>query len=234
MSTNQTYASEVQNTGPVTKDRSSPRKLYGVGSTRNLYANLQKKVSRLQILAWSLGGLVLIVTVIWVMTSLKLTARSSDLLLERGKNRELETRLEKLQADNESLGTEVENLRNELAHLVKGRIPQLLPLEFGITIPIEQSYFRNVSFTLAGTSEDAYYEYHAVLHNNDTRRVVPDVTLRLFDKLGVQVGESHLSNKDDTSGSGISELEPGETRSYYSQIELGSEVPAKYFLVDIQ
>jgi len=237
MSTSQTYPSEVQNTGLETRRQSRANTHYGTSygssSTRHLYRNLRKQIFRLQIICWGLGALLLIVTLVWVMYSLKLSSRSDDLLQERINNRALETSLEKLQSDNESLETTLERLQDEVAQLVKGRIPRLLPLELDITIPIERDYFRNVSFTLAGTSQDSYYEYRAVIHNIGTSYVKPDVTVLLFDELGIQVGESRLSSEDDTSGAEISELSPGETRSFVSQIKMDREIPARYFMVNI-
>jgi|GEM_PF-951129 len=233
MSTSQTCPSEVQDTGLGTRHRSRANTHYGTSSTQHLYRNLRKKIFRLQIICWGLGALLLIVTLIWIMYSLKLTSRSGDLLQERINNRALETSLEKLQSDNESLETTLERLQDEVAQLVKGRIPRLLPLELDITIPIERDYFRNVSFTLAGTSQDSYYQYHAVIQNLGTSYVKPDVTVLLFDELGIQVGESRLSSEDDTSGAHISELSPGETRTYVSQIKMDRKIPARYFMVNI-
>lgn len=103
-----------------------------------------------------------------------------------------------------------------------------------MTIPINQRYFRNISFTLTGTSHERNYEYHAVMHNEGSESIKPDVTLLLFDELGVQVGKTHLSGRDATSETDSPSLSPGETRSYSSRVKLEHPAKPEYFLVDIR
>ena len=168
------------------------------------------------------------------MTSVKGASYNGNLLLERLNTREQLERSEKLQAENESLNEKNKSLEHELIQLVEGRIPGLLPLEFDVTIPIKQDYFRNISFIMTGTNQDRYYEYHVVMHNEGTRSIKPNVILSLFDGLGIQVGKTHLSNEYAASETESRELTPGETRSYSNQIKLDHESSPKYFLIDIK
>ncbi len=175
-----------------------------------------------------------IVILIWIMTSIKVSSLNGDLLLERANTREQIARVKDLESEKQGLGNRIEALEQERTQLVQGRIPRLHPLEFDVTVPIDQRYFRNISFTLTGTSHERKYEYHVVMHNEGSGSIKPDVTLFLFDELGVQVGKTHLSDRDATSETDSPSLKPGETRSYSSQVKLEHPSKPKYFLVDIR
>lgn len=232
MSNNQTAGLDAQNTDLDTRHHSRSR--LRLESNQHLLKHSQKKVFRFQIISSVLGGLLFLVILLWIMTVVKLTSGNEGLLQERAKAREQVAMTEKLQSENDSLNTKIENLKHDLAQLVEGHIPGLLPLEFDITIPIEQDYFRNIRFIMTGTSQDRYYEYNAVMHNEGTNSVKPNVTLFMFDERGMQVGSTILSNASAAPEIESSDLTPGETRSYSNQIKLGREVSPKYFLVDIR
>ena len=107
-------------------------------------------------------------------------------------------------------------------------------LEFDSTINIDHSYFRNIGFTLTGTSDNKNYEYRIVLHNDSLNVIAPAVTVFLFDDRGIQVGSTVLSKIDSTSKVEFNNLQPNETRSYTGRIGLNIHSEPKYFLVDVQ
>ena len=223
---------EAQNTGLDTRPHS--RSHLRLETNRHLLKRSQKKVFRFQIISSVLGGLLFMVILLWIITVVKLTSGNGDLLQERAKAREQVAMTEKLQSENDSLNTKIENLKHDIAQLVEGRIPGLLPLQFDIMIPIEQDYFRNISFIMTGTSQDRHYEYNAVMRNEGAMMVKPNVTLFVFDERGIQVGATTLSNASVAPEIEGSDLTPGETRSYSNRIELGREVTPKYFLIDLK
>ena len=204
------------------------------GGSNHSSSRCRKRIFRLQFIAWGLGGLLFIVIVIWIMTSIKVSSLNSQMLVEQANTRQQMAKVEELESSNHQLLGEIGRLEQERAQLVQGRIPRLLPLEFDVTVPIDERYFRNISFTLAGTAHDRIYEYHVVMHNEGNSNIRPNVTLFLFDELGIQVGKTRLSEKDATSGRNSLSLKPGETRSYSSEIELDYPAEPRYFLIDIK
>lgn len=224
--------SEAQNTSANTRHHS--RSHLRLESKQHLLKYSQKKVFRFQIISSVLGGLLFLVILLWIITVVKLTSGNGDLLQERAKAREQVAMTEKLQSENDSLNTKIENLKHDLAQLVEGRVPGLLPLELDITIPIDEDYFRNIRFVMTGTSQDRHYEYNAVMSNEGTKNVKPNVTLFMFDERGLQVGSTILSNASASPEIESSDLTPGETRSYSNRIKLRREVKPKYFLIDLK
>jgi len=217
------------NTNDITghETRSHSRRPSSGSHYHHLYKTCEKRRFRLAIIALGLGGLLVVLILIWVMASLGRESYNGDRLEEKANTLEKQERLEKLQS-------EIEGLKHELAQLVQGRIPRLLPIEFDVTIPLNQDYLRNISFILSGISENRSYEFHVVMHNEDSVRVEPNANLFLFDELGIQVGKTHLSNEHTTSETVSSLLRPGETRSYFNRIKLDRETYPRYFLVDVK
>ena len=224
--------SEVQNTSTDTRHHSRSR--LRLESKQHLLKYSQKKVFRFQIISSVLGGLLFLVILLWIITTVKLTSGNENLLQERAKAREQVEMTEKLQSENDSLNTKIENLKHDIAQLVEGRVPGLLPLELDITVPIEKDYFRNIRFVMTGTSHDRHYEYNAVMHNEGTKSVKPNVTLFMFDERGLQVGSTILSNANSAPEIESSDLTPGESRSYSNQIKLRSKATPMYFLIDLK
>jgi hypothetical protein len=163
---------------------------------------------------------------LWVLASLSKGAYNDEYLTEKANVYKQQEMLEKLQSDNN-------NLKRELEELVQGRIPRLLPIEFNVTVPLNQDYIRSVNIILAGTSQNRYFEYHVMMHNEGSVRIEPNAYLLLFDELGIQVGKAYVSNEHATSEKVSSLLAPGETRSYSNRIKLDQEADPRYFLVNI-
>ncbi|HEB94963.1 MAG TPA: hypothetical protein ENI96_00865 [Sedimenticola thiotaurini] len=206
----------------------------GSGSHKHRYSRSQRKIIRLLITSWILGGLLFVVILVWIITSMKLSSLNGDLLLEQARTREQAQQNRQLQASNKQLRATIDRLEQEQAELVAGRIPRLRPLKFDVTIPIEQEYFRNINFTLTGTTHRRRYEYRVVMHNGGSANVEPDVTLFLFDELGIEVGKARLTSGGNDTEEEKNPLLPGETRSYSNEIRLDREATPKYFLVDVR
>ena len=127
-----------------------------------------------------------------------------------------------------------ERKRNESAVLVQNRIPLLDSLEFDVIFPLEVDYLKNISFTRIGTKAEKKYVYRAVLENHQRNGIIPDVSILLFDALGIQVGMTTLTKENSASETHYIDLKPGESRAYSSQIYLTRNAEPKYFLVEVK
>ena len=88
----------------------------------------------------------LVTTFGWIAVSMKLAA-----IEDQFHQYQLSSRQEI--SDSENQAAEIERLKAEKEILVKGVIPGLRLLEFDSTITIDDQYFRNIGFTLTGTSQ---------------------------------------------------------------------------------
>ena len=203
-------------------------------SSRHRHSRSGNKTLKLIILAWVLGALLLVTIIGWILTATKLSSNRSEYLGYQASVREELSGSKRLVEEIAGLERKVTDLEGEMATLVQGRIPGLNPLEFDLTVSLEQDYFKNISFTLTGTQADKKYEYRAVLHNGSPSVVRPNVTIFLFDARGVQVGKTQLSNDHATSEVEHTGLKPGETRAYSSRISLDRASDPAYFLIDVK
>ncbi len=115
--------------------------------------------------------------------------------------------------------------------LVKGRIPELLPVEYDVAIDINEENIRNIIFTLARNGSNKIYEYRIVLSNETLAIIHPKVEILVFNDVGMQIGMAQISTSDATSGSGRPSLDPGEVRSYTGVIQLTRSEEPRYFLL---
>jgi len=206
----------------------------GHSTHRSQSSKNQKKAAKYLIVSWVLGALLFVTIIGWILTGSKLSSTNTRFLEYQISVRQNLSDSQQLTSKAGTLEGEVKTLQEELAALVQGRIPNLTPLEFDVTVPSDQTYFRNISFTLTGTRSDRKYEYRVVLHNDSSALIRPDVTIFLFDALGVQVGMTKLSKEDATSELEHNSLKPGETRSYSSRITLDREAKPDYFLINVK
>ena len=196
-------------------------------SSRSSHSRSVKKIFHLRIIVAVLSVALLITIFGWIAASMKLIAvedQFHDYQLSSSEGMSI----------SESQAAEIERLKTEKEILVKGVIPGLRLLEFDSTINIDDQYFRNIGFTLTGTSHSKNYEYRIVLHNDSLNVVTPAVTVFLFDDRGIQVGSTVLSKMDATSKAEFNVLQPNETRSYTGRIALNIQSEPKYFLVDVK
>lgn len=151
-----------------------------------------------------------------------------------------QTRASELDAELRRAEREIDDLRSalvqresDLAALVENRIPGMKPLEFNKLLDVMEDYVVNVSFAESGVDESKKLEYHAMLRNDTTGVIDPQVTIYLFDQYGLEVGAASLEKDDATQDYVLAELRPGETRSYHEPIEVKRSAVPVYFMVHI-
>jgi len=172
----------------------------------------------------ALGMLVLVLVFGWVYTHALRARAAAD--AERIWQRETEVAQLKL---------ELESLRSERDALAGGRLPGLIPLEYDRAIETGQPYIRNVIFTQTGTSGEQRYEYRMIIANPGPAPLRPAMHLIFFDERGIQVGESDVERDAASGASGTGAwLQPNETRSYTSVVEMRDGAVPRYFLLVAQ
>lgn len=182
----------------------------------------------------ALGMLLTLAAIGWMVTAYKLSSTNELLLGRQVPIRAEDTGTDNLRSRVAALEQQVSTLQEEKASLVQNRIPDLNPLAFDTIVPIGQGYLKNIRFTRTGTENDKKFGYLAVLQNDGQRNITPDVTILLFDSLGVQVGMAQLAKGDISSDERNHELKAGESRSYFSQIKLTRERDPEYFHVEVK
>lgn len=128
---------------------------------------------------------------------------------------------------------ELEQTRNRLAEaeqdlaaVISGRFPNLMPLEPDKVFEVKQHYVKNIVFTVLKKDNEKMYEYKLVLENRYDYPVYPDLRLLVFDKLGIQMGVDDIL--DDQ------ELAPGESRSFSQTIDVFMNSDPSYFALDFK
>lgn len=121
-----------------------------------------------------------------------------------------------------------------IADLIENRIPGLRTFENNRLVEVDDRYLLSVTFSETGVAESKTLEYHAVLVNSGEDMVLPRVAITFFDDRGLQVGAVELQQSHATTSLGPAELEPGETRSYHSRIEMAREASPKYFKIHVE
>lgn len=198
------------------------------------YSRNYRKAVKYMLVSIVLGALLIVTGIGWMVTAYKLYS-TNELLL----GREVAMRGEDASAGNlrntvTALEQQVAQLREANASLVQNRIPDLNPLSFDAIVPIGERYLKSISFTRTGTEQKKRFGYLAVLQNDRQRSVTPDVTIILFDALGVQVGMAKLAQDDTSLEAENPELNAGESRSYFGQIKLTRDRAPAYFHVEVE
>lgn len=181
-----------------------------------------------------LGALLIVTGIGWMVTAYKLSVTNEQFFSRHIPDPGEDAGADNLRARVSALEQEVLTLQEEKATLVQNRIPDLNPMVFDATVPIGHGYVKNIRFTQTGTETDKKFEYFAVLQNNGERRITPDVAIYLFDSLGIQIGMARLANNDMSPDATGKDLMGGESRSYFSQIELIRERDPEYFHVEVK
>lgn len=171
----------------------------------------------------SVGCALLFFLTLFLGIQLGIAARETNYLtvIERKQARELE-----------AMRPELDQLKAEVAELVKSRIPNLNPLKFDEVITVEEGYVRNIVFTLAKKNDVKQYEYKMVMDNRGLTAVHPDIKLLFFNHIGIQVGGSEIGVDKDGEPT-LEVLERGEIRTRSSVVELSEEADPSYFLIRI-
>jgi hypothetical protein len=186
------------------------------------------------LLSMVLGTLLIVTGIGWIVTAYKLSSTNKQFLNYQIPNREAAANARELTIRVAALEQEVSSLQEEKASLIQSRIPDLNPLAYDSILPISLRYFKNIIFTRTGTENAKIFEYRAVLQNDGQQSITPDVSIILFDSLGVQVGMTRLAKDHVTSDVKHNGLKPGESRVYSSQIKLSRASDPEYFLVEVQ
>jgi hypothetical protein len=129
--------------------------------------------------------------------------------------------------------SELETVREERDTLVQARIPGLLPITFDETITPENTYVRNIIFTMVRNGQKETYEYRLVLQNDTLSVIQPIVEIMLFNDVGIQIGQARVEQKHASVASGRTALDPGEVRSYTAPINLIRNEEPHYFLLAV-
>jgi len=169
-----------------------------------------------------------------MVTAYKLSSTREEFLSRQIPDRREVASVGNLRSRIAALEQDVLTLQEEKASLVKNRIPDLSAMTFDATMPIGEGYLKNIRFTQTGTETDKKFEYFAILQNDGERRITPDVVIYLFDSLGIQLGMARLSSTDITLEKADDALNAGESRSYFSQIELIRERDPAYFHIEVK
>jgi hypothetical protein len=167
------------------------------------------------------------VSVGWIVSAAKLEQRTTDFLA-------LDAELRNTQKELEETGARLEQQEREIADLVANRLPDLTPLEVNKLVELNDRYLLSITFAESGVGKDKGIEYHAMLQNETSKPILPRVKLYLFDRLGIQVGATSLRNEDSTRTVDLTDLMPGETRSYHADIDIERDSKPDYFIVHVK
>jgi hypothetical protein len=142
--------------------------------------------------------------------------------------------LQKSQRLVEEERSRLEEKENALASLLDERLPGLHRIEYNKLVDVNDKYVLNVTFAKSGVEDSKFVEYHALLVNNTQWMLLPQVEIFLFDDVGIQVGGTKLDHDQATNNAALPELEPGETRSYHSRIEVERDAVPKYYALFVE
>jgi hypothetical protein len=120
----------------------------------------------------------------------------------------------------------------EIEHLVIERVPGLHPFELGRTIRVDGDSVRSVTLAALSGGVAEGYEYRIVMESDAAEAVPTDLSLVLFDRLGVQLERFELggavSPSRSPTGGGLS----GESLSQLGTLR-GSHVgQARFFRLE--
>lgn len=202
--------------------------------THRRYSRNHQRAIKFMLISLVLGVLLVVAIIGWMVTAYKLSSAEEQFLSRQIPDRGQGASADNLRVRVVALEKEVLSLQEEKASLVQNRIPDLNPMAFDATVPIGQGYVKNIRFTQTGTETDKKFDYLAVLQNDGERKITPDVVIYLFDSNGVQLGMARLVNNDIPLDRAEDDLSAGETRSYFSQIELIRDRDPAYFFVEVK
>jgi hypothetical protein len=129
------------------------------------------------------------------------------------------------------LRAENRELKDRLGGLVKERIPDLRPIRMEQVIPINEGPVKDIHFLVSGTDEEKFLEYKTMLRNAGSGTLQVRLNLQLFNRVGIQIGESAIGGRQDAAGV-PAELNGGELASFSGQVPVGTESdPPAYFRI---
>lgn len=146
-------------------------------------------------------------------------------------NQELRSSLAQAEEELQRMTPEVQNLRNDLDTLIRGRLPRLRKLEYDRVLPLDDRYLKNITFTEIINRDRRGHEYKLVTQNNTSTPLWPEVQLLIFNELGIQIGGAEIGTGQPNALK-VNSLGVGEVRSYTGTVDLldHTATPA-YFMV---
>ncbi len=122
---------------------------------------------------------------------------------------------------------EYENIKEQMASLVQGKVPGLNPIVFDKVIMVEKHYVKSMLLNVNGKEKKKQYEFSINLQNKFGNIMQPRIKIYLFDRTGLQIGIADLYHFKDEI------LVPGEKRTYHGKfdVRMKDREPA-YFIVE--
>lgn len=194
------------------------------GSSSRTPGAHQRRTRLIQILGIALA-LSLLINLLMAI-ALGSYVRKASLL--SGVSNSLRLQLTAITEQSENKANEIKTLKNEIKELTNNRLPGLIGLNYDEVLTIDKQYVKNIVFTRTGKKGRHLYEYKVVLENHDAA-LQPAIKIILFDRSGVQVGMSELSNRAEQGG--ITRLDQDEVRTHYAIVQLADDAEPEYFQV---
>lgn len=119
---------------------------------------------------------------------------------------------------------ELEQSRKQIKDLVNQRIPGLKAIELSRPIRVQQDYVRDITFENPG----GQLEYKVVIENTSGSLIEPSLVLRVFDEVGMQLGDSEPIAKQ---GAEAEMLRAGEIRSFFATLDSDLPGTPAYFRI---
>lgn len=138
-------------------------------------------------------------------------------------NAVLQDELAKVRQELNQAGPELEQSRKTASEMTKGRLPHLRDLEPDKVLQINDTYLKNIVFTVLNQDGIKSHEYKLVMENSTARTIHPEVRILVFDRYGVQIGGDEVASRAD--------IAPGESRSHSSVINRFIDEEPRYFYI---
>jgi len=163
---------------------------------------------------------------LFIAIALASYVRKANLL--SGASNSLRLQLTETTEQAEFKNAQIETLKSEIQELTLNRLPGLIALNYDTVLQINNDYVKNIVFTRTGKKGTHLYEYKVVLENHKSA-LQPALKVLLFNRSGIQVGISELSNKIEHGG--ITRLDQDEVRTHYAAVQLADKAEPEYFQV---
>jgi len=183
---------------------------------------------------WRSRVLIIVLFVMLVVNFGMIVFFSTQVYLIDQENRQLHRKLRHSRALLNEFLPELEELREKLSQLVKGRLPGLREIKYDTVIPINESYLKSIVFNVIKKGNVEGYEYKLIAENNSLVTVLPRAKIYFFSDSGIQVGVTEVGEQRN-SPSDMGGLSAGEIRSYSATLFLpeAEKAPA-YFSIRLE
>ena len=186
-----------------------------------------KKVNQLRLVATVLVVLLMGMTMVAIYHWTKVDVLATEVL-------SLSTDLGHAQKELEKARELLRTQDTEIGAMMGRRIPGVAELSFDNLVNVNDKYLRKVTFAQAGVGPNKAIEFHAVMENKGAAPVVPDVRIRLFDRMGLQTAVVKLGKEHAGAAGTVAELRPDETRTYSGSIPAERDAESRYFMIEVR